>query len=90
MEEIDRQPVEGHRDDGLTSRDKAIAGVLLLIPLLALLIVPIYARGTPEVLGFPFFYWYQLIWVFFAAALTHAAYVVIQRARRRNNVGGRP
>jgi Protein of unknown function (DUF3311) len=57
------------------------AGVLLVIPLLALVLVPIYARSGPELLGFPFFYWYQLIWVFLAAVFTHAAYVVIRRGR---------
>ncbi|MEJ7628640.1 MAG: DUF3311 domain-containing protein [Nocardioidaceae bacterium] len=65
----------------LSTRDKTTAGVLLTIPLLALLLVPIYARSGPELLGFPFFYWYQLLWVFLAAGLTHSAYVVIRRAR---------
>jgi Protein of unknown function (DUF3311) len=70
-----------HRAHGLRTRDKAIAGVLLAIPCLALLLVPIYARSGPELLGFPFFYWYQLGWVFLAAGFTQAAYVVIRRAR---------
>jgi uncharacterized protein DUF3311 len=66
----------------LSTRDKVAAGVLLAIPLLALLIVPIYARSGPELLGFPFFYWYQLVWVFLAAGFTEGAYVVVTRARR--------
>ena len=61
------------------------AGVLLAIPLLALLLVPIYARSGPELLGFPFFYWYQLGWVFLTAGCTHAAYAVIQRARHEGD-----
>jgi uncharacterized protein DUF3311 len=65
----------------LSARDKTLAGVLLAIPLLALLIVPIYARSSPELLGFPFFYWYQFAWVFLAAGFTHAAFVVVRRAR---------
>jgi len=68
-------------DPRLSARDKTTAGVLLAIPLLALLIVPIYARSGPELLGFPFFYWYQLLWVFLAAGFTQSAYVVIRRAR---------
>ncbi|MGI8701334.1 MAG: DUF3311 domain-containing protein [Nocardioidaceae bacterium] len=65
----------------LNTRDKTVVGVLLLIPLLALLIVPIYARSGPELLGFPFFYWYQFVWVLLASAFTQASYVVIKRAR---------
>jgi len=68
-------------DHRLSARDKTLAGVLLAIPLLALLLVPVYARRGPEVLGFPFFYWYQLMWVFFAAGFTHSAYLVIRRTR---------
>jgi hypothetical protein len=60
----------------------ATAGVLLVLPLIALLIVPIYARSDPHLLGFPFFYWYQFVWVFLAAGCTYAAYAVIDRARR--------
>ncbi len=67
-------------DHRLSARDKTLAGVLLAIPLLALLLVPVYARSGPELLGFPFFYWYQLMWVFLAAGFTHSAYLVIRRA----------
>ena len=42
---------------------KIVSAILLAIPVLALLIVPIYARTTPRLWGFPFFYWYQLAWV---------------------------
>ena len=71
-------------DHRLSARDKTIAGVLLAIPCLALLLVPIYARSGPELLGFPFFYWYQLLWVFLAAGFTQAASVVIRRARHED------
>ena len=58
-------------------------GVLLLIPLVALALVPVYAADGPRLWGFPFFYWYQLLWVFVAAGCTYAAHVVILRARSR-------
>lgn len=61
--------------------DMIITGILIAIPLLALLIVPIYARSSPSLWGFPFFYWYQLVWVFLAAICTEAAYVVVRRSR---------
>jgi len=68
----------------LSTRDKTAIGVLLAIPLLALLIVPIYARSGPQLLGFPFFYWYQFAWVFLASGFTQMAYVVIKRGRHED------
>jgi hypothetical protein len=60
----------------------ALVAVLLLIPLVALAIVPVYSRTTPRLWGFPFFYWYQFLWVFLASACTYSAYVALTRARR--------
>ena len=37
--------------------------LLLLVPYVGLLWVPFYNQAQPELFGFPFFYWYQLIWV---------------------------
>ena len=37
--------------------------ILLLIPFVAVLWVPFYNRAEPSLAGFPFFYWYQLLWV---------------------------
>ena len=58
------------------------AGVLLAIPVLALLSVPIYASEDPHLWGFPFFYWYQFLWVFLASGFTWAAFKVLHNARR--------
>ncbi len=58
-----------------------IVGVLLAIPVLALLIVSSYAKEDPELWGFPFFYWYQFLWVFLASGFTYAAFKVIEKAR---------
>ncbi|OZI31385.1 hypothetical protein CAL29_26105 [Bordetella genomosp. 10] len=44
--------------------------ILLLLPFFGLLWVPFYNQATPELFGFPFFYWYQLLWVPVTAALT--------------------
>ena len=60
-----------------------LVGALLGIPVLALLIVPVYAKEKPELWGFPFFYWYQFVWVFLTAILTYAAFVVVERARAK-------
>src|SRR5579859_928818 len=58
----------------------AVAGLLLLIPLVALAIVPVYSRQTPQLWGFPFFYWYALLWTLLAPVYTYGAYLVIERA----------
>jgi Protein of unknown function (DUF3311) len=50
--------------------------VLVLISILGTLIVPIYARSSPYIGAFPFFYWYQLLWVPFVAVLMAICYLV--------------
>lgn len=56
-------------------------GVLLLIPCVALAAVPLYSRETPTIAGWPFFYWYQLVWVVLTPIMTYSAYKLIKRAR---------
>ena len=58
-----------------------IAGVLLAIPVLALLWVGSYSRIEPRLWGFPFFLWYQMLWVFLSTGCTFAAYKLVQKAR---------
>ena len=60
----------------------ALAAVLLVIPIVALLWVPSYAKADPELFGFPFFFWYQFLWVFICAACTYAAHRLVLAARR--------
>ena len=49
--------------------------ILLIIPFIAVLWVPFYDRAEPSVAGFPFFYWYQLLWVLLSAAITGWVYL---------------
>jgi hypothetical protein len=49
--------------------------VLLLIEVVAVLVPSIYARITPKLFGFPFFYWYQLLWIFISMILTGIVYL---------------
>jgi hypothetical protein len=70
----------------LPTHTAVTAGVLLAIPLAALLIVGLYAQDSPELWGFPFFYWYQLLWVFLASGCTAAAHAVIRRARQERDL----
>ena len=52
---------------------------LLVIPLIFLMWVPSYNRVEPSFAGFPFFYWYQLLWILIGAALTAFAYFMTER-----------
>jgi hypothetical protein len=47
---------------------------LLLIPYIGLLWVPFYNSMEPKLLGFPFFYWYQLLWVPITSFITWLVY----------------
>ncbi len=77
-------------DDGVPVTNKPMmvaAGVLLLIPIIALMWVPSYAKEKPELWGFPFFFWYQFLWVFLCSAATWAAYKLTLAARSRPGSG---
>ncbi|MFD9720325.1 DUF3311 domain-containing protein [Streptomyces sp. NPDC059076] len=51
------------RRDGPGRVRRTVAGVCLIVPVIALLWVPWYAQDRPRLAGVPFFYWYQLAWV---------------------------
>jgi Protein of unknown function (DUF3311) len=48
--------------------------LLLALPFLGLLYPPLYSTEDPTLFGFPFFYWYQLVWVPVTALLTYFVY----------------
>ncbi|WP_084696916.1 DUF3311 domain-containing protein [Phycicoccus jejuensis] len=66
----------------------AVAGVLLALPVVALLWVGSYSRVEPRLWGFPFFIWYQFLWVFLCSALTYTAYRIVLRARPHRAMTG--
>jgi len=43
--------------------------VLLIVPIVAVLAVGWFNRTEPSLWGFPFFYWYQMLWVILCSAL---------------------
>jgi uncharacterized membrane protein YhdT len=51
---------------------------LLVLPLLALIFPGMYARQTPELFGFPFFYWYQMAWILLTGLITAVVYLVVR------------
>ena len=59
-----------------------LAGVLLAIPIVALMLGQhLREEGAACSGGFPFFFWYQFLWVFLCSGFTYAAYVVVRKAR---------
>ena len=54
--------------------------LLLILPFIGLLWVPFYNSAEPELWGFPFFYWYQFVWVFITSFLIWIVYVGEKRA----------
>jgi membrane protein implicated in regulation of membrane protease activity len=59
-----------------------VVGVLLAAAVVGTLWVPIYARTTPKLGAFPFFYWYQLVWIPLVAILAWAAYLLTRKVTR--------
>ncbi|MFJ2187528.1 MULTISPECIES: DUF3311 domain-containing protein [unclassified Kitasatospora] len=59
--------------------ERVLAGLALLVPIVALLWVSSYDKTDPPAGGVPFFYWYQLLWVPVSAVFTVAAYLLINR-----------
>jgi hypothetical protein len=60
-----------------------VSGILLVVGITMPLIVPMYARQDPELFGIPFFYWYQMLWVFIDAFLLWIVYMIVTREDKR-------
>jgi hypothetical protein len=66
-----------------------VTAVLLLAAMVALLWVPSYAHAKPTLAGFPFFYWYSILWLLINAGCQLVAYQLLV-VRRRPAGRGRP
>lgn len=53
---------------------------LLVVPFVATLVPPFYARSEPSLFGFPFFYWYQILWIVLAALIVWGVYLATREA----------
>ena len=67
----------------------AVVTILLAIAIGGTLWVPIYARATPTLGDFPFFYWYQLLWVPVVALLCLTCYLLLRRGRGTGGEGAK-
>src|SRR4029453_70551 len=57
--------------------------LLLLLPFIGLLWPPFYAKEHPRLAGFPFFYWYQFLWVLLGAGNIALVYLLTTPPRAR-------
>jgi hypothetical protein len=61
-------------------RTPAWVWMVLAAPYAGLLFPAVYARATPTLFGFPFFYWYQMAWVVATSLLLGLVYHSANRA----------
>ena len=52
------------------------------MPFIATLVPSFYARRAPELFGFPFFYWYQILWIVLSALVVLFVYLMTREAQR--------
>ena len=76
----DRPPEEKDPRTRLTPTKIAVSGILL-VGIIVPLLVSTYDQKEPQLFGFPFFYWYQLLWVFICAALCGLSFWLLKRER---------
>ncbi|WP_207004336.1 DUF3311 domain-containing protein [Trinickia mobilis] len=61
---------------------------LLVLPWIAMIWVPSYNKIDPQLWGFPFFYWYQLLWVLISAVITALVYFKTKTRSTKRSQGG--
>jgi Protein of unknown function (DUF3311) len=68
--------IQAESNASSVTRKRGRAWLLLLaLPYLGLCFPGMYARVTPALLGFPFFYWYQFVWVMVTSCLLGVFYL---------------
>jgi uncharacterized membrane protein len=65
---------EPQKTSAAKDKKSPLIWALLAVPYLALCFPQIYARSTPTLLGFPFFYWYQFVWVVLTSVILGVVY----------------
>lgn len=78
----DDQPVHDPRWH-LTPTKIAVA-VILTVCIVVPLLTTSFSRIEPRLFGFPFFYWYQFVWVFLAAGGCFLSYTLLRRESRNH------
>lgn len=81
------EPAETPVNRAVVTPTRVVAGLCLLAPFVAMLWVSSYAKVEPTLIGIPFFYWYQMLWVLISTALTMVAYKLVRREQRARKEG---
>jgi hypothetical protein len=81
------KPAPSNTGSSPSAATKRTVAVLLIVAIVGTLWVPLYARSMPMLGPFPFFYWYQLIWVPSTAVLCWIGYLLL---RNKPDLGARP
>ncbi len=69
-----RMKLPSNPRQSVSGRSASRWNLLLVLPLLFLSLPWLYARNAPTVFGFPFFYWYQFIWIVISSGLMALVY----------------
>jgi hypothetical protein len=56
--------------------------LLFVIQFVVILWPPFYNKIEPTLIGIPFFYWFQLLWVLVSAVITAAVYFATESTHR--------
>jgi hypothetical protein len=64
---------------GVYSPLRLVAAICIIAPFVGVLWIPSYNKRNPTLLSFPFFYWYQLLWVVITALLMVVAFHAVKR-----------
>lgn len=62
---------------------------LLIVPVVVPLLVPLYNHRDPELFGWPFFYWVQLVFVALGVVTTGLVYRMTRRSKADQAVSAR-
>ncbi|TXS56844.1 DUF3311 domain-containing protein [Streptomyces sp. t39] len=80
-------PPAPHTEPPVVTPVRVVIALCLIAPFVAMLWVGSYAKTDPVLIGIPFFYWYQMVWVVVSTALTMVAYKLWQRDQRARKGG---
>ena len=78
MSSSDRVPPRGGSSRGLWTLVLVLLAPAIVVPLL----VPLYAKEDPTLVGFPFFFWFQFLLIILVSAVTVVAYYLAKSADR--------
>ena len=55
--------------------------LLFVVQFLVILWPPFYNKAEPMLVGIPFFYWFQLLWVLVSAVFTAVVYLMTRESQ---------